>query len=1148
MGRIESQQLVAPKVFKPLRDEIELTEKSLKTLSKSLKDAVKAENNLAKTTKKTAKGYTELAGAQKRQKKALTESAKVEKRIITLREKLTKVSKLQKERETALRVELARRNKVMKQQAILANKNIGAFEKLGVKIKTLSTKYKDLIVQEGKETKATRKLRKEILSLNKVRNQANENLGNHQHKVGKYTGVISKLRGGLAQLGLAFGVFQLLKGTFNIVKDFDTAMGDLAAITGKTTAELAPLKEQALELGATTQFTASQVAELQLELAKLGFTTEQITASTGPISKFATATGADMADAAALAGSSLRAFGLDASEMERVVSVLAVATTKTALDFGFLQTAMATIAPVANAFGFSIEDSTALLGQLANAGFDASSAATATRNILLNLADANGSLAKELGRPITSADDLAGALIELKDKGIDLATALELTDKRSVAAFETFLNGSDSLVELRDSITGVSGELDEMSAKKLDTISGATDLLKSAWEGLILQWNEGAGAGETLKNIIKFIADNLGTILKVVGAAIKLFAAYKVGVKAAAIQTKLFGEATSKLGKAFGGPLLLAITAVILLIGQMVKSYQAAWREGKALEDVTKKVNEAMVEEQAELKKTFVELAKTTAGTKEREEGLDRLNEKYGLTLQNLEDENVLVHQLSSAYEGLVNEMKKRIALQVVEEEISEKFKELFTLELQLKEAEKSAFSGFEGATELFTGVNVTESIKGQIADTKSAINELFRLQGFLEEDRGGLGKAESDRTGPRFREGDTIGSTGVGGGVNKVVDEERIKLDKLNALRKRNELILLEGEKKLIQRGVDKEQRDFILSQKRIELMRKESELIVELDFRDKGILIKQENAYFKFIEANQIKRVDVHKDANDDIEEDAKLMFKELEKQPPKFLDILGEAFNDLRDEIAETARLLAKLGENRLVQLDAQHDAEQRNFDESKSREQELKDLAKEKGLDASESIRVERENQKAALEAQRKIAEEKAKTTALLALVTAWAAQVQSGQGNPVANVKASFNDLKGFVEGSFYTGTEHTLADALGGTGTRDGHIIRADDNEAIFTGQQTSDLGIHKGGNSTQDIVNMYKGGILGASVRGGMGVDVKTMPTQNNKELIREVKKLVSNTNPANQKSDGTTFNVLTGMLEKQRRNGGKIRYQTRN
>jgi hypothetical protein len=306
------------------------------------------------------------------------------------------------------------------------------------------------------------------------------------------------------------------------------------------------------------------------------------------------------------------------------------------------------------------------------------------------------------------------------------------------------------------------------------------------------------------------------------------------------------------------------------------------------------------------------------------------------------------------------------------------------------------------------------------------------------------------------------------------------------------------------------------------------------------------------KFIEANQIERVKLHNEANKEINEDDLHAQVLRNKNHQIHLDLMAKREADLwkkiRDEIAETARLLAKLGENRLVQLDAQHDAEQRNFDESKSREQELKDLAKEKGLDASESIRVERENQKAALEAQRKIAEEKAKTPALLALVTAWAAQVQSGQGNPVANVKASFNDLKGFVEGSFYTGTEHTLADALGGTGTRDGHIIRADDNEAIFTGQQTSDLGIHKGGNSTQDIVNMYKGGILGASVRGGMGVDVKTMPTQNNKELIREVKKLVSNTNPANQKSDGTTFNVLTGMLEKQRRNGGKIRYQTRN
>jgi hypothetical protein len=913
-----------------------------------------------------------------------------------------------------------------------------------------------------------------------------------------------------------------------------------------------------------------------------------------------------MADAAALAGSSLRAFGLDASEMERVVSVLAVATTKTALDFGFLQTAMATIAPVANAFGFSIEDSTALLGQLANAGFDASSAATATRNILLNLADANGALAKELGRPITSADDLAGALIELKDKGIDLATALELTDKRSVAAFETFLNGSDSLVELRDSITGVSGELDEMSAKKLDTISGATDLLKSAWEGLVLEWNEGAGAGEALKKAIVFLSKNLKTILKVMGTGIKIFVALKIASKLYRLETDKLGKSiavgliprfktmitglfasakafkfSSISVKGFGTALksipftqILTFFAIVVpLVWDWVGALFAAKEEvdhlsasEEVLQEVSQKTSVRLVEEQAGLKAVFLALKNTTNGTDERQEALDRVNEKYGTTLKNLSDEAAFVTQIDLAYRSLLETLKDKIRLEVVQEKLTELLKKQLIAEDELLRQQDDLIKKRldAGITEKLIQVSALgEPLKfetvlvdkeGNIIDDDSFLLTQLGIDvagteiDFIQQKIDAL-LSKNEGALDAILGGDvTAGGVGGGGGVSKAIDEEQIKLDKLNALRKRNELILLEGEKKLIQRGVDKEQRDFILSQKRIELMRKESELIVELDFRDKGILIKQENAYFKFIEANQIKRVDVHKDANDDIEEDAKLMFKELEKQPPKFLDILGEAFNTLRDEIAETARLLAKLGENRLVQLDAQHDAEQRNFDESKSREQELKDLAKEKGLDASESIRVERENQKAALEAQRKIAEEKAKTTALLALVTAWAAQVQSGQGNPVANVKASFNDLKGFVEGSFYTGTEHTLADALGGTGTRDGHIIRADDNEAIFTGQQTSDLGIHKGGNSTQDIVNMYKGGILGASVRGGMGVDVKTMPTQNNKELIREVKKLVSNTNPANQKSDGTTFNVLTGMLEKQRRNGGKIRYQTRN
>ena len=167
------------------------------------------------------------------------------------------------------------------------------------------------------------------------------------------------------------------------------------------------------------------------------------------------------------------------------------------------------------------------MGQLANAGFDASSSATATRNILLNLADSGGDLAQELGRPINSADDLAEALQELDAKGIDLASALELTDKRSVAAFETFLKGSGDLVEFRDSITDVNDELEEMARKKLDSVQGQLTLLNSAWEGFLLDMGDATGASNTLKNAIGFLAENLETILNVVGKLIRGWLFYK---------------------------------------------------------------------------------------------------------------------------------------------------------------------------------------------------------------------------------------------------------------------------------------------------------------------------------------------------------------------------------------------------------------------------------------------------------------------------------------------------------------------------------------------------------------------------------------------------------------------------------------------
>lgn len=296
----------------------------------------------------------------------------------------------------------------------------------------------------------------------------------------------------------------LFQSGFQSVIDFEAANSKLAAILGTTSKNVKDLTIDAQRLGAATKYTASEATNLQIELAKLGFSKTEILQSTEYVLKFAQATGSELPEAAALAGASLRMFNADTSETERYVSAMAVATTKSALSFSYLQTAMPIVGPVAKAFNFTIEDTLTLLGKLSDAGFDASMAATATRNILLNLADSSGKLATALGGPVKSLPELVAGLKKLQEQNVDLATTLELTDKRSVSQFNTFLRVADSILPLREQITGVSKELGDMAKTMDDNVQGAIFGLSSAWEAFMLSIVKSKGA---IKDVIDSIAD-----------------------------------------------------------------------------------------------------------------------------------------------------------------------------------------------------------------------------------------------------------------------------------------------------------------------------------------------------------------------------------------------------------------------------------------------------------------------------------------------------------------------------------------------------------------------------------------------------------------------------------------------------------------
>ena len=527
---------------------METAEALKKSIGGAKFDSAKAIKNVVDVTSKANKLKKESIQIDKLKKDAMIQESKALQELEKIEQQKLKTQSQQMRNDKQQSQEKERLNKTNQKAVKVAKDEASAYKKLEKNTRALKNQSKELgaqmliLEQSGKKnTKAYRDLstqyRKTTASAkqgDKALKKLDKSVGDNFRNVGNYKDAIKGLVGVLGTLGAGIGLGQIFRSVTGTIIEFDQAQADLTAISGKTKEELAGLTEQAKILGGTSQFTATEITKMQIELAKLGFTTSEIEASTEAVSNFASATGSDMASASKVAGATLRAFGLDASEMERVVSTLGVATTKSALSFSTYETAMSTIAPVASTFGFSVEETTALLATLADAGFDASSSATATRNILLNLADANGDLAKTIGRPINGIEDLADAFGDLEDKGIDLGEALELTDKRSVGAFLQIVKGSDDLINFKDSITDVNQELKDMAEKKLDSVQGQLTLLGSAWDNFILGISDSTGASIKLKESIKFLRENLSQIISVIGKVIRAFVVYKatmVGLK-----------------------------------------------------------------------------------------------------------------------------------------------------------------------------------------------------------------------------------------------------------------------------------------------------------------------------------------------------------------------------------------------------------------------------------------------------------------------------------------------------------------------------------------------------------------------------------------------------------------------------------------
>ena len=458
---------------------------------------------------------------------------------------------------------------------------------------------------------------------------------NDLKKVGKTadksTKSFGKMAAGVLAAVAAFRqINEVIGSSIKSFRDFEFQMAKVKAVTGASEKDFKKLSSTAKELGRTTFFTAQQVSELQTNFGKLGFSTQEILDAQKATLLLATATDADLGRAAIVAGASIRGFGLDAKETQRVVDVMAKAFTSSALDLEKFQTSMTKVAPISAAAGISLEATTAVMGTLTDAGIEASIAGTSLRNIFLKMQDSSSELSKFLGFTVNSADDLQIALNKLNDAGLENEEIMELVDLRQVAAFNTMIKGVDRIGELRDAFDNANGSSQEMSDIIGDTLEGEMKRLTSASEGLKIALVDKLGGGmrNVLKRFTDFLnklTDNSDDVARFITRTIDLvkwIGLYRLGVLATTKATVAWRAATALLNGTLkitkGALARTGVGLLAVLLGELGLKYLTASEDGEEFNKTQEQINKE-TERQLELSEKALK-SQSSIGKKTKKE------------------------------------------------------------------------------------------------------------------------------------------------------------------------------------------------------------------------------------------------------------------------------------------------------------------------------------------------------------------------------------------------------------------------------------------------------------------------------------------------------------------------------------------------
>lgn len=411
-------------------------------------------------------------------------------------------------------------------------------------------------------------------------------------------------------------VVGLAAASYKTYDSVDKQLALVKATMGDTQYAAADLNAALKDAAASSIFSMEEGASALVNFARQGFDAAQAADMLAPSMALAAGTATDLDTITSGLGNTLKAFGASSDEATKYADMFTKAQAQANTNVTELIDSMSVAGPVAKTVGWDFEDIATLIGVFGDNSISASEGANALKTGLMRLSGGNSTANKELDKLRINLFDAEGNMKSMVDvidtlqvafKDLTAQEQLESASKlfgmNQASKWLALINGPglDSLIEMRDNITGASGD----AQRAADALVTPMEKLKSTFD--VFKYTVGETAAQYITPFIGKLTDlidrfrqlspeqrnqivRFAAIAAAVGPVLMLLGRLVIFVGNV-------GTALTKFAKAGGlvKAVLAALTApgwvvvaIVAAVGVVVAVCIARWNDFKACLEVVK--------------------------------------------------------------------------------------------------------------------------------------------------------------------------------------------------------------------------------------------------------------------------------------------------------------------------------------------------------------------------------------------------------------------------------------------------------------------------------------------------------------------------------------------------------------------------------